>query len=187
MSWNKQSFFLLSFLPALAYWVLELNFSIQVAIIGGMFIGLLEMGLEKKITGYVHTLSKLNLALILGLGGLSFLEQEGLFFKLQPTFTGLALFSFLAYKNMKKESLFLTMLKEMNKKSFLPDFIFFKLEKHLATFLLFFSLFMTWITISYETEVWLFWKTIGFYMMFTLFFISEFFWIKIKLNKMSKK
>ena len=102
MNQDSRPYFLLSFLPAIAYWLLETYSTLEIALVGGIFLGLIEMGLEKKFTGHVHTISKLNVALIVVLGGVSLIAQEGIFFKLQPTFTGLALASFLIFKKFKK-------------------------------------------------------------------------------------
>ena len=80
-------YFLMSFIPAVAYWILESNFSLEIALIGGIILGVLEMIVEKKFSGHVHTLSKVNLSLIVVLGVISLIAKEGVWFKLQPTFT----------------------------------------------------------------------------------------------------
>lgn len=181
---NNQFFFIFSFFPAVSYWILEMNFSLKVSLIGGLLIAVLEIIIEKKMTGHLHTLSKLNFWLLLGLAGLSFMEEKGIFFKLQPTLTGIALFIFLSYKAWKKESLFLTMLEEMNKKSPVPKEIFLKVEKHLSYFFLTFAIFMIGIATQFKTDIWLFWKTIGFYCVFAAFMFVEFFWLKKQVKMM---
>jgi intracellular septation protein len=169
----KKPYFLLSFLPALAYWYLETYYSLEIALIGGIILSVIEMILEKKITGHVHLISKLNLILILILGMMSLIAKEGIFFKLQPTFTGLFLSSFLIFKKIKNQSLLLEMMREMNQQPLFPDDFFKKMEWHLCLFLLSFALFMTWISLFKTTAVWLFWKTGGFYMAFGGFLVVE--------------
>ena len=170
---SSKPFFLLSFIPAVAYWLLETYFSLEVALIGGILLGLIEMGLEKKFTGHVHTLSKLNVALIVVLGGISLIAKEGVFFKLQPTMTGLSVASFLIYKKIKKESLMVEMLRDMKQKQPLPDEAYKMLEWHMCIFLVGFAAFMAHVALYETTATWLFWKTGGFYIVFGAFMVVE--------------
>lgn len=186
MNNNHKPFFLLSFLPALAYWYLESYYTLELALIGGILIGIIEMLLEKKISGHVHTLSKLNLILIIVLGGISLVAKEGLFFKLQPTFTGLALSSYLFFKKFKNESLMIEMLKDLKQKPPMPDIFYKKMEWHLCLFLIAFAFFMVWITLMETTTVWLFWKTGGFYIAFGTFMIFELIYLKRFVRSLHK-
>lgn len=174
----SKPYFLLSFLPALAYWYLESYYSLEVALSGGIFLGILEMGLEKKFTGHVHTLSKLNIALIIVLGGVSLIAKEGVWFKLQPTFTGLSLAGFLAYKKVRNQSLMVEMLKDMKQKPPLAEEVYKALEWHLCLFLIGFAGFMAHVAINESTATWLFWKTGGFYIAFGGFMILEMLYLR---------
>lgn len=62
---SQKNFFWASFLPAIAYWYLEENYSLQIALIGGLVLAVLEMTLEWLFTKHIHTLSKFNFFLIL--------------------------------------------------------------------------------------------------------------------------
>lgn len=178
MNQASRPYFLLSFVPALAYWLLETYSTLEIALIGGVVLGFLEMGLEKKFTGHVHTLSKLNIGLIVVLGGISLMAQEGLFFKLQPTFTGIALGLFLIYKKIKKKSLMFEMLEDFKQRPPLPEEFYKTLEWHLCLFLFVFAIFMAYVAVKETTAVWLFWKTGGFYLAFGCFMVAEVFYIK---------
>ncbi len=85
---NNKPFFFLSFLPAIAYWYLESNYDLQTALIGGLVLATVEILLEKIFTKHVHAISKFNFYLVVVLGGIAFIGQEGIWFKLQPFFTG---------------------------------------------------------------------------------------------------
>jgi len=170
---GQKPYFLLSFLPALAYWYLETYYTLEVALIGGILLGVIEMLLEKKFTGHVHTLSKLNIALVVILGVISLIAKEGVFFKLQPTFTGLALASYLVFKKIKKQSLMVEMLNDMKQKPPLPDEIYKIMEWHMCVFLIGFAGFMAFVALKESTATWLFWKTGGFYIAFGGFMIVE--------------
>lgn len=175
---GSKPYFLLSFLPALAYWYLETYYTLEVALIGGILLGVIEMLLEKKFTGHVHTLSKLNIALVVILGGVSLIAKEGIWFKLQPTFTGLSLASFLVFKKIKKQSLMVEMLKDMQQKPPLPEETYRTLEWHMCLFLIMFAGFMAFIALYESTGTWLFWKTGGFYIAFGGFMVVEMIYLR---------
>lgn len=182
-SQSTNPFFLLSFIPAVAYWLLETYSTLEVALVGGILLGIVEMGLEKKFTGHVHTLSKLNVALVVVLGGISLIAREGLWFKLQPTLTGVAVSGFLLFKKFKDESLMLEMLKDMKQPVPLPPVAYKMMEWHLTIFLLGFAAFMAYIAIRETTAVWLFWKTGGFYIVFGSFAVFEFLFLRRYLKR----
>ncbi|MGE3611358.1 MAG: septation protein IspZ [Bacteriovoracaceae bacterium] len=186
---NKESsppYFLLSFIPAVAYWALETYFSLEIALIGGILLGVLEMGLEKKFTGHVHTLSKLNLSLVIVLGFISLLAKEGVWFKLQPTLTGLSVASFLIYKKFRGQSLMFEMLVDMKQKPPMPNEIYKMLEWHMCLFLIGFAAFMAKVAIYEDTSTWLFWKTGGFYIAFGAFMLVEMIFLTWYLRRLKK-
>lgn len=186
MSHASKPYFLLSFLPAIAYWYLETYYTLEIALIGGILLGVVEMLLEKKFTGHVHTLSKLNIALIVILGGVSLIAQEGIWFKLQPTFTGISLASFLVYKKIKKQSLMVEMLKDMKQRPPLPEEMYRMLEWHMCLFLIGFAAFMAHVAINEPTATWLFWKTGGFYIAFGGFMVVEMIFMRWVLRRNRK-
>jgi intracellular septation protein len=186
MNSAQKPYFLLSFIPAVAYWLLETYFSLEIALIGGIVLGLLEMLLEKKFTGHVHTLSKLNIALIVILGGISLIANEGIFFKLQPTLTGVSLASFLVFKKCKKQSLMVEMIKDMQQKLPLPEEVYKVMEWHMCLFLIAFASFMAWIAVKETTATWLFWKTGGFYIAFGGFMVIEMVYIQWYSRRLKK-
>ncbi len=183
-SGSTPPFFLMSFIPAVAYWLLETYFTLEIALIGGIVLGLIEMALEKKFTGHVHTLSKLNISLIVVLGVISLIAKEGIWFKLQPTMTGIAVSCFFIYKKMKNESLIHQMLVDMKtpENRMLPVHIYEVMEWHLCVFLFTFAIWMAWVTFKMTTAQWLFWKTGGFYIAFVPFMLVEMIYIRSVLK-----
>lgn len=174
----SKPYFLLSFIPAATYWWLETYYTLEIALIGGIVLGVFEMVLEKKFTNHIHTLSKLNVSLIIVLGGISLLAQEGIFFKLQPTFTGLSLAGFLGFKKIKKQSLMVDMLRDMKQRIPLPEEIYKKMEWHMLVFLVSFAVFMGHVALKETTATWLFWKTGGFYIALGSFMLFEMIFIR---------
>ncbi len=185
MDTAQRPYFLLSFLPALAYWYLETYHSLEIALVGGVILGVIEILFEKKFSGHVHTLSKLNLSLIVVLGGVALVAKEGLFFKLQPTFTGIAVGGYLIFKKIRKESLLLEMLKDLKQTPPLPVEFYRMLEWHLCVFLLTFAAFMAWVAVRETTAVWLFWKTGGFYLAFGGFLVAEILFLRLTIRRPS--
>jgi intracellular septation protein len=176
-------YFLLSFIPAAAYWALETYSTLEVALMGGILLGVLEMGLEKKITGHVHSLSKMNLTLIVVLGSVALLANQGIWFKLQPTFTGIALAAVVLFKKFTGKSLMLDMLSDLKQRPPLPPEAYHLLEWHLAIFLIVFAGFMAQVAVYQSTANWLFWKTGGFYIAFGAFMMIEIIYLRFHLRR----
>jgi intracellular septation protein len=183
---KTRPYFLLSFLPALAYWLLETYSTLEVALIGGIILGVIEMVLEKYFSGHVHTLSKVNMTLILVLGSISLIAREGVWFRLQPFFTGLGISGFLIIQKIQGRSLMLDMLKDMGQIPPMPEAFYKLIEWHLSLFLLVFALFMAKVAIYDSTATWLFWKTGGFYMAFAVFMMAEILFLRLRLRSQKK-
>jgi intracellular septation protein len=182
---NKK-FFLISFLPALAYWYLEENYSLQVALAGGMFLALTELTLEKIFTQHIHSISKLNFFLILFLGMISFLGEDGIWFKLQPFFTGLFLGPLLIVKTYRGGSYMMEMMESMGQ-AMPPKEIIISLERHSGAFLLGYGCFMAFVAFKMSTEQWLFYKTAGFYIAFAFFFVIEMVLMRRQARKLYRR
>ncbi len=179
---KSKPYFLLSFIPAVGYWYLETYYTLEIALIGGIILGILEMLFEKYFTGHVHTLSKVNIFLVVVLGIISLIAKEGVWFKLQPTFTGVGVSSFLFYKKFKGHSLMLDMLNDMGQTPPLPGPVYKLLEWHISIFLLGFAAFMAKVAIYDTTSSWIFWKTGGFYIAFGAFMIMEIIFLRFHLK-----
>lgn len=183
---NNKNFFFLSFLPAIAYWYLEENYPVRIAVLGGLALALLEITIEYFYTKHVHTLSRFNFFLILFLGGLSLLGEEGVWFKLQPALSGWAIGAYMAYRLWKGKGLMLEMMESMPQKSPMPPFIFQLMEKHMVILFAGYGSFMAFVALVWSTDRWLFWKTIGFYIVFAVFALFEIFFMRTKIKQWQK-
>jgi len=182
----SKNFFLISFLPAIAYWYLDENYPVKIALAGGLILAVIEVLIEKIFTKHVHTISKFNFFLILLLGALSFLGDDGVWFKLQPLFTGIGMSAFMFYRLKRGKGLLLEMMESMPQKKNvqLPDFVFQMMEWHMAFFLLGYGFFMAVLAIYASTGTWAFFKTIGFYLAFAVYMVIEFVMIKRVMNRL---
>ncbi len=181
----SKNFFLISFLPAIAYWYLEENYPIRIAVTGGLILAFLEIALEKIFTKHVHGISKFNFFLLLLLGGLSLLGDEGLWFKLQPFFTGVIMGGYLLFKLWRgvglMEEMMMAMMEESRRP---PKFIIRILELHSSVFFLLYGIFMGYVAIYLSSDRWIFFKTAGFYIAFVGFFLIELIYIRLKMKRM---
>jgi intracellular septation protein len=182
----SKNFFLISFLPAIAYWYLEANYPIRIAIAGGLILAILEITFEWFYTKHVHTLSKFNFFLILFLGGISLIGDEGIWFKLQPAFTGVGIGAFLGYRLFKGKGMMLEMMESMNKEP-PPEFVIKTLESHMAILFGLYGIFMAFVALKLNTDQWLFFKTIGFYIIFGVFFLFEMVYMRFQMKKFIKR
>lgn len=179
---SKSLFFLFSFIPALAYWWLEENYPLRIALSVGLGLAIVEILIERLWLGHVHTLSKFNFAILMLLGGISLLGDEGIWFKLQPAFTGAGVGAFLLVQQKRGKSLIVEIQKEMTQKVTLPPGIAARMEMHMGLFMLGYGFFMAVVAFKASTDSWLFFKTVGFYIASFLFFGFEVFnirrWVK---------
>ena len=177
-------FYWLSFLPALAYWWLEENTSLETALIGGIGLSVLEIAGEKWFSGKVHTLSRLNFGLIVFLGVISLIAREGIWFKLQPTLTGYILGSWLAWTLYRGSSFLEQAMAEMGRPWPLPRELLIGFEKHICLFLFSYGSFMAYWALEGTTSQWAFWKTGGQYLAFGVFVGIEMLWLRFKMRQL---
>lgn len=180
---KSKPLFWLSFLPALAYWWLEENTDLQTALVGGLGLAILEIVIERVFSGKVHTLSKLNFGLILVLGGVALVAREGLWFKLQPTFTGAIVALFLAQGLWRGKSFLEGMMSDMGRPWPLPRELLISFEWQMCLFIFTYGLFMAYWAIKGTTSEWAFWKTGGQYMCFAAFGVAQMFWLRFQTRK----
>ena len=179
---NKFAFF--SFLPALAFWYLEENYPLKVALTGGLALAVLEIAIERIWLGHVHKISKFNFVLILLLGGISLLGDSGIWFKLQPCFTGVFMGGFLIFALIRGEGMLGQMMKEMNPELPMPASLLRSFEWHTGVFMFIYGSFMGTVAFWGTTDQWLFFKTLGFYICFAVFAVVEIYFIRRKMRKL---
>ncbi len=178
----SKNFFLISFIPAIAYWYLDANYSLVIALVGGLLLSLIELIVEKILTKHLHSMSKINFFLILFLGVISLLAGDGLWFKLQPALTGIGIGLFIGIKSYLGVGPLEEMMNDMNQKN-LPQYLVKVLERDVAIFFTVYGLFMVVVAISFSSSIWLFFKTGGFYLVFVLFFIIEMILIRGRVKR----
>lgn len=168
----------LSFAPAVAYLILESISTPKIAILGGIAISSTEILIEWIFFRVVQKLSWLNFILIAGLGGISLAAGNGIWFKLQPTFTGVLFFLLLWISVVRNRPFLYSLVILQRPELSTRKDLFMILEKSLALFLLSFGLMMAPVAIYATTAQWVFMKTIGFYVCFLIYLVFQ--WYKLK-------
>lgn len=166
---KSKGFILLSFLPAIFFWWLEENYPLRIALAAGLGMAVIEVIVERFMLGHVHKISKFNFIILMFLGAMSLLGDEGIWFKLQPCFTGVGVGSFLIYQRYKGQSIIADMQKEFPQKVSIPAKLTKRIEFHMGIFMFSYGLFMAGVAVKASTDYWLFFKTAGFYICSAIF------------------
>jgi intracellular septation protein len=144
---KSNNFFLISFLPAILYWYLESQYPVKTALIGGIALSVAEILFEKFYSGHVHQLSKFNFFLIIALGGFSLMEENGIWFKLQPSLSPDAAHP--------------------------PDFIMKSMERNMVIMFVCYGILMGVLAVWFPTSVWAFFKTAGLFVVMGIFMVVQ--------------
>lgn len=184
---SRSNIFLISFLPAILYWYLETKYPVKIALMGGIALSVAEIIFEKFYSGHVHQLSKLNFFLIVFLGGFSLLEENGIFFKLQPSLSLWALAGYMALKLKRGSGFLKEMMIDMNPDGPRPpDLILTQMEKNLVILFVAYGLWMGILAIWFQTSYWVFFKTAGLFIILAIFMVFQGLWNRRAMKKMSK-
>lgn len=176
---KSNHFFLISFLPAILYWYLESQYPVKVALIGGILLSVAEIIFEKLYSGYVHQLSRFNFFLIIALGGLSLMEENGIWFKLQPSLSLWAVAVYMGLKLRNGKGFFKEMMEEMRPDAPQPpDFIMSSMERNMVIMFGLYGVLMGVLALWFPTSVWVFFKTAGLFVVMGIFLV-----IQMILNK----
>ncbi len=181
---SKSNIFLISFLPAVLYWYLETKYPVKIALIGGIALSIAEIVFEKIYTGHVHQLSKFNFFLILFLGGFSLMEEDGIWFKLQPTLSLWAVSFYMGIKLKKGSGFIKEMMMDINPDSPKPpDIILRQMEINLTILFFFYGIFMAILAKWFQTAYWVFFKTAGLFIVMGVFMFFQAFWNRRAIRK----
>lgn len=173
----------MSFFPAIFYWYLESQYPVKTALVGGILLSIAEIIFEKIYSKHVHQLSKFNFFLIITLGGFSLMEENGIWFKLQPSLSLWAVAIYMGLKLKKGSGFFREMLIEMRPDAIHPpDFIMKSMEQNIVIMFAFYGLLMGVLAIWFSTSTWAFFKTAGLFVVMGIFMV-----IQMVLNKRAIK
>jgi len=156
-------------LPLVVYSVVEEVYGIIWGLVAGMVLGLLEVAIEKWRQGKVETITWIGNGLLLLLGGISLLTQEGIWFRMQPAIIELAMGGLLLGSVIADKPFLLMMARKQKTLERMPAAVVPFFEKFLKGFTLRVSFFFlahaglaAWAAIYWSTRAWILLKGIGF-------------------------
>lgn len=150
---------------------------------GGIILSVAEVTFEKFYSGYVHQLSKFNFFLIVALGGFSLMEENGIWFKLQPSLSLWAVSLYMGFKLKNGKGFFKEMMDEMRPDAPKPpDFIMQSMERNMVILFACYGILMGVLAIWYPTSIWVFFKTAGLFIVMGVFVV-----VQMILNKKAMK
>lgn len=171
-------------LPVIAFTVIEDNYGTVAGIIAGLVFGVGEIIYELWTEKKVSAITWIGNGLLLGLGGLSLISEDGIWFKLQPAlfeiFFALALWGSLW---MKKNILILMAEKQGQ---VIPDILRERMNGmsfRLGIFFLLQAVLAVWAALYWSTQAWALLKGVGLTVSFIVWMAAEIFWIRYSLKK----
>ncbi len=183
----KNPFVLLSFIPAVAFVIFDSFLPVKEALLASVALSVVEIIAEKYFLGHVHKLSMVNFTLIILFGGVSFLEEDSLWFQLQGTFMGVTIASVLLYRLRQGKSLMEEMLQEMNLPQKPPPEIMKMVEFHMCFFFLFHSVINAVLALYFPLSWWKVFKIGGFYALMVPYTIVEVILIRRRARALMNK
>ncbi len=169
-----QSFLLGGLLPVIAFTVIEEYFGTVWGIFAGMVFGLGEILWEWRTQGRVSAITWGGNLLLIILGAVSLIAQEGIWFKLQPAIMEAVMAIVLIGSYFMRKPLVAMMAEKQN--PHLPPFALAAmsgLTLRLGIFILLNALLATWAAVYWSTAAWAFLKGIGFTLSLFLYIFFE--------------
>lgn len=186
---NLRSLLLGGLLPIVIYTILEEKVGPLWSLIFAMGFGLLEIAYEAFKYRKVETITWVGNALLVGMGGVSLVTQEGIWFKLQPAILELGMALMLVGSCIFEKPLLVMMArKQQTFQSVRPELLpvfeerFRKITLRLGIFFLLHAVLATYAAFSWSTRSWALLKGVGLTISMILFMALEVFFLRKRLN-----
>lgn len=167
-------------LPVIIYTFVEEYFGILWGLVAGMVIGIAEIIVEKVRTGRVDAITWGGTGILLVLGGVSLVTQEGIWFKLQPALLELVMGGLLLVTWTVKKPFLVMMAKKQKMLERLPPAVAESFERRmsgltfrLGLFFLSHSGLATYAALYWSTRAWALLKGVGFTLSMILYMVIE--------------
>lgn len=179
------SFFFGGLLPVIAFTVIEEKYGVVAGLIAGMVFGVGEIIFELIRDRKVSTMTWIGNGLLLGLGAVSLISSEGIWFKLQPALMeGLFALAMWGSCIIKKPLLVVLAEKQGHQ---LPEVVKSKLLGVTWRTGFFFAIhtgLAVWAALDWSTTNWALLKGIGLTVSFILYLVIEVFYLRQSIAKM---
>ena len=115
------------------------------------------------------------------------MEENGIWFKLQPTLSFWAVAIYMGWKLRKGKGLFLEMMNDMKPDGPKPpEFIMKSMERNMMVMFFLYGCLMAVLAVWFDTSVWAFFKTAGFFIVIGVFMIIQMILNKKAMKRVSK-
>ncbi len=168
-------------LPLVAFTVVEDRYGPLWGTLVAMAFGAVEIIWEKTSQGRVSAITWGGNALVVGLGLVSIVTQEGIWFKLQPALMEAVIALLLFGTWLAKKPLLLYLAQKQG--AAIPESLrafFSALSLRLGIFFALHAALATWAAFAWSTKNWLFLKGIGFTLSFLAYMGLEIWWMRRK-------
>lgn len=168
-------------LPVIAFAIVEDKYGVIWGTIAGMVFGVGEVVYEKLKLGKVNNITWFSNALILVLGGISLISQDGLWFKLQPAILLLTFGAIVIASSVMGKPLLVAMALKQNP-DMRPEAIPFMTRLNLRFGILFIVMgaISTHAALYWSVEAWAFLKSIGVTLIMIAYLAGEFIYARLK-------
>ncbi len=169
-------------LPVIAFTVIEEKYGVIAGLIAGMVFGFGEIIYELIKYKKVQTITWIGNGLLIGLGAISLISTEGIWFKLQPAILEFGFFVFLLVSWFMKKPFMKLMIEKQNPTA--PEFLknaMSGITLRISFFFLFHSLLATYAALYWSTEAWAILKGVGLTVSMVLYMVLEMLWIRKKI------
>lgn len=179
-------------LPLVAYSVVEEVYGPTWGLALGMAFGIAEILYERLKMGKVETITWVGNGLLLALGGVSLLTQEGMWFKLQPAILEAVMGGMLIGSSAMNRPLLVELARKQRMLERFPPGVVAIMERNFAGFNLRVGLFFmvhaiiaAWAALHWSTRAWVLLKGIGFTGSLCVYALVEIWFMRRRLGRSS--
>jgi len=171
-------------LPVVAFTLIEDNYGTVAGIIAGLVFGLGEVIYELWTEKKVSPITWIGNGLLLGLGGISLISEDGIWFKLQPALFEIFFAGALWGSLLLKKNILLLMAQKQGQ--VIPEVLHQRMNGMTFRLGIFFSIqaaLAVWAAFYWSTQAWAMLKGIGLTVSFVLWMVAEVIWIRYSIRK----
>lgn len=175
-------------LPVIAFTIIEEKYGVVAGLIAGMVFGSGEVIYELIRFKKVSSITWIGNGLLIGLGAISLVSTDGIWFKLQPAFLEFGFFVFLIVSWFMKKPFLVLMVEKQNPQA--PDFLKARLSGmtfRLSLFMLAHAILATWAAFDWSTEAWALLKGVGVMASMFIFMGGEILMARRSIQELEKK
>lgn len=178
------AFIFAGILPIILFTVIEEKYGVIPGLVAAMIFSVGELTYEKIRYHKISFLTWVGNGLILGMGLVSLLTADGIWFKLQPAILEFIFFIFLLTSWVVKKPFLKVMMLKQNPN--LPDAVLVftsGLTFRLSLFFLFHAVLATYAALHWSTESWAILKGVGLTVSMILYMVAEAVILRFKNNR----